>query len=445
MKRSALILSAIMVVLLSVAVTAVMAADDRVPGAVYKEGPVTGKMIDAGFLYGDSNYHGIIQASDGNVYYVICSHNKAAGARMFRYNPKSGEVKMLGDLTDVVGEDRTKVINQGKVHGDIYEVNGKLYFGTHAGAYDRTYPGGHFMSYDLKTEKFEDFGIGAPHQGLVAMSMDTKRMRMYAISWPGYNFLYCDVKSRKIEKWEEAYAPVIMQGPRSIGIDPRTGNAYWHNMDDTIACFNYEKNVVETLSGPKFDAPMFHIPLDKSVGCVWRSIRWSESMGRFYGIMYYSDWLFSFEPKTADLEILDRIASAPNRKTGKTTYSSLAFELSRDGNVVYYIAPSEALKPDGTTDTELHLVTYDIPLRRYVDHGAITLDDGRKPRYCQGLEVGTDGNLYIAAWIPFTDVSSEKGKKMIEIATGGKPALEIERSKNLQEINLIAIKNPYSR
>ena len=38
-------------------------------GAVYKEGLVKGKMIDSGFLRDDSAYHGIIHASDGNVYY----------------------------------------------------------------------------------------------------------------------------------------------------------------------------------------------------------------------------------------------------------------------------------------------------------------------------------------------------------------------------------------
>ena len=147
-------------ILFIVCITVLSPAQAQVPAAVYKDGPVMARMIDAEFLYGDSNYHAIIQASDRNVYYVICSHNKEAGARMFKYNPRTGDVTMIGDLTDVVGEDRTKVINQGKVHGDIYEVDGKLYFGTHAGSYDRTYLGGHFMSYDLKTGKFEDFGIG---------------------------------------------------------------------------------------------------------------------------------------------------------------------------------------------------------------------------------------------------------------------------------------------
>ncbi|MBT4485122.1 MAG: hypothetical protein HOC71_15765, partial [Candidatus Latescibacteria bacterium] len=52
------------------------------------------------------------------------------------------------------------------------------------------------------------------------------------------------------------------------------------------------------------------------------------------------------------------------------------------------------------------------------------------------------GSLYIVCWIPFYAVKSEKGRKILDLATGGKPALEIERSKNLQEINLIVMKNP---
>ena len=418
-------------------------AQSNLPGVIYKDGPVISNMIDAGFHYGDSNYNGIIHASDGNVYYVICSHNKKSGAHVFKYNPRSRAIFAVGDLTELVGEDRTKVINQGKVHCDFYELDGKLYFGTHAGAYDRTYPGGHFMSYDLKTEKFEDFGIGTPNEGLVALTMDTKRKRMYAVTWPGYTFLYYDNKTKKVERWKEAIAPVIQQGPRSLGVDPRTGNVYWHNMNETIYCYNYENDKVETLKEPKFDTDMFKIPTTPSVENVWRSIKWSDALQKFYGVMYNSDWLFSFEPKSAEIEIIDRITSAPNRKSGKTIYSSLAFEFSRDGKTVYYIAHTLTENPDGTDgETELHLVTYDIPMRRYIDHGPIELTDGRRPRYCQGLEVGTNGKLYIVAWIKMTDTSTDKFKEKLKISTGGKPALEIEQSKNLQEINLIEIPVP---
>ena len=167
-------------------------------------------------------------------------------------------------------------------------------------------------------------------------------------------------------------------------------------------------------------------------------------MQRFYGIMYNSDWLFSFEPQTGDFELIDRISAGPNRKSGNTFYSTLAFELSRDGKTIYYIPHCEVEDQDTTTtESELHLVTYNIPLRRYIDHGVIELTDGRIPRYCQGLEVGTDGNLYIVAWVYFTDLESEKGKKMLQAKTSAEDlGLSVERTIKLQEINLIEIKYP---
>ncbi|NND04764.1 MAG: hypothetical protein HKN87_00170 [Saprospiraceae bacterium] len=418
------------------------------PGTIYKEGPVKAKMIDGNFLYGDSNYNGIAYASDGNVYYVICSHNKKSGAQLFRYNPRTGNLDNVGDLTTIVGEDRTKVINQGKVHCDLYEYQGKLWFGTHAGAYDRTYPGGHFMSYDLKTEKFEDFGIAAPNEGLVAVSMDTSRERMYAVTWPGYSFLYFDMNTKKVERWMEAIAPTPQQGPRSLGVDAITGNVYWHTMFSTIQAYNYGTNEISTLEKPNFKQPMFNIPLAKkgvnySVGVAWRSVKWNRAFEKFYAIMYFSDWLVSFDPKVGELEILDRIPAAPNKKSGGTDYTSLAFELSEDGETIFYIAPYTKTNADGTSgESEIHLVTYHIPGRQYTDHGPVELNDGRRPRYCQGLEVGRNGMLYIVGWVNITDKTSDKWKNKLAIETADKPTMEVEQSTQLQEINLMEIRNP---
>lgn len=437
----------IFVVTLVLCVSAGLCIADDIPGFVYKDGVVRGKMVDAGFDLGDSNYHAVIQASDGNVYYVICSHNRKSGARMFRYDPRTDNVDMIGDLTDVVGEDRTKVVNQGKVHSDFYEVDGKLYFGTHAGAWDETYPGGHFMSYDLASGTFEDYGIGVAADGLVAMTMDRGRGRMYAVTWPGYLFMYYDITTGEKKVWGKRYAPVEQQGPRSIAVDPRTGNAYWHNTDDTIECYYFDRDIVKTLDSPRFDGAMFLVPFDAggySVNHVWRSIRWSDAMQKFYGVMYNTDWLFSFEPMSAELEIIDRIASAPNRKSGALYYSSLGFELSDDGETVYYIAGNYVASPDSTEKKqELHLVTYSLSHRRYIDHGVIELDDGRRPRYCQGLEIGTDGNLYIVGWVPA--VEKPAGKESVNLGSGGQTELAVEKSKKRDKINLIVLKDPLKR
>ena len=124
------------------------------------------------------------------------------------------------------------------------------------------------MSYDLKSGIFTDYGIGPMEEGLVAMSMDTKRKRMYGITWPGYRFVYYDIPSNTEKDWWDSYGPVTMQGPRSIGVDPRTGNAYWPHLNGTIVCYDYAKDTVRTLREPVFNADIIKIPHPENVACV---------------------------------------------------------------------------------------------------------------------------------------------------------------------------------
>ncbi len=111
---------------------------------------------------------------------------------------------------------------------------------------------------------------------------------------------------------------------------------------------------------------------------------------------------------------------------------------------VYYDGFDSATKPlwanfllIGTTTSYIN-----IPMRQYTDHGPIELSDGRRPRYCQGLEVASNGMLYIVGWVNLTDKTSDKWVEKLAIETADKPAMDIQQSKELQEINLIEIKNP---
>ena len=158
---------------------------------------------------------------------------------LFRYDPKTGEVKTVADIGKALGEDGTKNIPQGKVHGDIFEHDGKLWFGTHVGLYERggtkdhgPYPGGHFLSYDLKTGAFHDLGIGEPEEGLVTVAMDQERGRLYALTWPSAIFLYVDIQTNRKKTFGPAvvghsYVNTVETGgvPRSLAVDPRDGNA----------------------------------------------------------------------------------------------------------------------------------------------------------------------------------------------------------------------------
>lgn len=427
-------------------------------GAVYREGPVTGTMIDSGFLYADSNYQGIARASDGNVYYVLCSHHLDSNACMFRYNPKSGEVKMIGNMNELVGEDRKKVYSQGKVHCDIYEHGGKLWFGTHCGSWVRggskergPYPGGHFMSYDLATGKFDDLGIGQKEQGLLALTMDPARGRLYAITWPDLIFMYYDIASKKIQSFGTGVsAPGVKDlvnaiGPRSLGLDPRTGMLFWDNPDNTVRCFDPAKDAIVPLEKPKLDRGILAFEAPAARGTFWRAIRWNDAAKRFYGVTYKGEYLFSYDPPSGELEFIDRIAAGPNRRSGGIGHPNMSFELSPDGSTAYYITGEEIAAENGLESyydikEKLHLVTYDIPARRYTDHGLIRLGDGRVPSYCQGLEIGGDGSLYIVAWVPLAEYTSPKAKTII--ANRFKDVPVNEYPFRITELNLIVMKDP---
>jgi hypothetical protein len=426
-------------------------------GAVYREGPIVGKMIDCDFPQGDSNYHAIVHASDGWVYYAICTHNRDRHVNLFRYDPKTGKVQTVADIGKVLGEDGAKNIPQGKIHCDLFEHKGKLYFGTHVGMYERggtkdhgPYPGGHFMSYDLASGKFEDLGIAEPEEGLVTVSMDTMRGRLYTLTWPSAIFVYYDLAAGKMKSFGpsvvgHSYVNTVETGgvPRSLAVDPRDGDVYWWNMDETVSRYHFASDRVELAPGQKFDQPILKVrergnPDDSAL---WRSIRWNASDSFFYGVMFYGEQLFSWEPRTGAIEVIDRIAIGPVRRSGELMRGSLAFELSPDGKTVYYVnGASPGFEGNKSTEPgSLHLVTYSIPERRYTDHGAIRLDDGRYPDYCQGMEIGRDGNLYLVCNIPFTDMASEKGQRIRELRYAATPS---ENLKKVYEVNLVVVKNP---
>ena len=426
------------------------------PFTEYKKGPVLGKMIDCNFPQGDSNYHAIIHASDGNVYYAICTHHRSSHVNLFRYNPRTGKVDTAADIGKALGEDGTKNIPQGKVHCDLFEDDGKLWFGTHVGFYERggtkdhgPYPGGHFVSYDLSTGKIEDLGIGEAEEGLVSLSMDKKRKRLYALTWPSAIFIYYDIPSKTKKSFGPSvightYKDKVETGgvPRSLGIDARDGNVYWFNLDNTINRYNYSLDSIETLKEQSLDHPILKVherEIPESQ-VEWRSIRWNQTDQRFYGNTFWGEHLFSWDPHTASLEVIDRIAIGTVRRTGELMRASLAFELSPDGTIYYVNGAAPGFEGNKKTVADpIRLITYNISQPKYTDHGPIQLQDGRFPDYCQGIEIGNDGYLYLVCNIPVKDWTSEKGKKIKALRYPDTPVDKLEGG---YEVNLVVVKDP---
>lgn len=139
----------------------------------------------------DGQWQGIMVASDGNCYFSSSTHSKSAGAGFHKFDPRTYEVTVLSDdMTEVCGElGLPGHPQQGKIHSDIQECDGWLYFCTHLSNYWKegiqAYPGAHIIGYEMATGKFRDYGVPMPGYSIyAAIAVDKNAKKIYAFMTP---------------------------------------------------------------------------------------------------------------------------------------------------------------------------------------------------------------------------------------------------------------------
>lgn len=415
-------------------------------------GGLTARIHDSGFPEAHDTYNGMGTASDGRIFYVLSSERFDIGAQMYCYDPATDKIEHVGDVTEACGEKGAKTIVQGKSHVPFVERAGKLYFATHVGWYSiidgmekigippqgwKPYPGGHFLAYDMATKKFEDLGVAPRGEGILTMTMDTQRGRLYGLTWPGGNFLRYDLAKKELKD----LGPVSREGEngkgeqyrtlcRSFVFDPHDGSVYYTVGDGEIFRYRYDRDAIELVSGDDMRKDYFGLYDPTSAGHMaynWRQTVWYEPEKAIYGVHGNSGYLFRFDPRGPEVQIVDRITSKPSQRSGmfdQFSYGYLGFTLGPDGKTLYYLTGGpiyvDGKRLAGKSKTamgeskgleNLHLITYDIPARTYTDHGPILYEDGRRPYYVNSIAVGKDGTVYALARVndakpPKTDLIS---------------------------------------
>ena len=398
-------------------------------------GKLSATTFDSGFADAHDTYNGISAASDGYIYYVLSSEKPDVAAQMYSYSPSTNKIRHLGDLSEAAGEKGSGAMVQGKSHVSFAESEGKLYFTTHIGYYDiidgqekpgkpkgnmKPYPGGHFLSYDIGSGKFEDLGIAPRHEGIITFGMDKKRKRLYGISWPSGHFLRLDIATRELkdlgqisEDGEDGKGETFRTLCRSISVDPTDGSAYYSTSDGAIHRYVYEKDAIETVASDNLKKDYFGLYDPTSAGHMgynWRQTFWYEPEKAIYGVHGNSGYLFRFIPLDGRVEVIDRITSEPSKAAGmfdQFSYGYLGFALGPDGRTIFYLTggpiyeagkrvagKASTAKGESKGREDLHLITYDIPVHHYIDHGAIALPNGQPPTYVNSIAVGKDGSVY---------------------------------------------------
>jgi hypothetical protein len=398
-------------------------------------------VYDSGFPESHDTYNGMGCASDGTVYYVLCSEKYDVGAKMYRFNPKTRKPELVGDLTEACGEKGKKSIVQGKSHVSFVESEGKLHFATHIGFYSiidgketmgvppegwTRYPGGHLLSYDLKTGKFEDYGIAPDGEGILAFNMDARRGRMFGLTWPSGIFFRYD----KTTKQMKSFGKVCAEGEngvgasyrticRSIAVDPDEGSAYFTTSEGTIMRWRPDTDVMEPVAGENMRKDYFGLYDPTSPGHMgynWRQTAWHPGEKVIYAVHGNSGYLFRFDPRASRIEVLDRITSQPSKRSGmfdQFSYGYLGFAIGSDARTIYYLTGGpiyeNGRRVAGKASTamgeakgleNLHLITYDTRSQTYRDHGAVFYPDGQRPLYVNSIAVGLDGTVYSLGRVP---------------------------------------------
>jgi hypothetical protein len=399
------------------------------------------RVYDSGFAGAHDTYNGMGTASDGRIFYVLSSDKHDVAAQMFVLDPAVGKPRHVADLDEATGQKGSRVIAQGKSHVTFVESAGKLYFATHTGFYSivdgretvgippagfARYPGGRLLSYDLATGRIENLA-GAPEQeGIITMNMDTRRGRIYGLTWPSGIFFRHDLASREtkslgrfFENGENDRGPGYRTICRSLAVDPEDGSVYFTRGEGTIHRYRYDRDAVETLQGDDLKKDYFGRYDPATPGHMaynWRQIVYCATDRLFYGVHGNSGYLFSFNPRAEHVEVLDRITSEPSKRAGmfdQFSYGYLGFSLGPDGRTIHYLTGGPihvgGRRVTGMASTDkgeskgaenLHLVTHDVVARKTVDHGPVLFEDGGRPGNANSITVGLDGTVYTIARIP---------------------------------------------
>ena len=351
----------------------------------------------------DGQWQGTIAASDGRTYFSVSCHGPDNNAQFYRYDPKTGKVKHLADVGVWCGyaDSPGKWNSQGKIHSNIYEHQGKLYCTTtsaHA-TFDKPYPGGHFLAYDLKTGACENLGKVACEEGkwgLLAAVFDPVYERLYAVHQKGTLYYY-DLKRKAVVK----VGPVECGEWQCRGLICDTnGVVYGGEHDSMIYRYDPRTEVISCLltrvpSDPNWPQPKgpSGIPNDWS----WHTTRWGQMVwdpvtAWWYGVRGNDEYLFRLRPPTDPRRHLGQAEGLgsfayPGKKSRNGSLG-LAF-LGR--NLYYCSYPIWA--------PMAHLMSYNLDTRVFTHHGPIVVGGGRRVSELQSLVAGADGKLHGVAMV----------------------------------------------
>ena len=376
----------------------------------------------------DGNWAALLAASDGKVYAGLAHHG--SDGHLVYYDSKQDRMHDVGNLTELCGESHLRRGPQSKIHAKFGEgKDGRIYFGTHGGYWwdyarygtKEGYPGAHWMAYDPKAGRVEDFGIGPRYEGINTGAYDPRFNRIYGLTHPRAHFVYYDVATKRtadlgrFDNWESIC--------RTLGIDDE-GNVYGSFGEGQLYKYDPRTDAISELS---VRVPIR--PKGLSLGrdylkseTAWRTVVWDRKTSRFYGVDESATILFSFDPKSGKdgaIEQLGQLCIPGFEDRRDVPYATLSLTLGNNRKLYYGAAGREFDYGGSAGAAAAHLISWDIETRKKQDLGEMLLANDCRVLGTNAADTAPDGTVYFVGAI---EVRPSGGKPPEAVGTiGGVP------------------------
>jgi hypothetical protein len=367
-----------------------------------------GHRIFPGLAEMDGNWAALLAAGDGKVYVGLANHG--GDGHLVYYDSKQDRMHDVGNLTELCGESHLHLGPQSKIHAKFGEgKDGRIYFGTHGGYWwnyarygtKEGYPGAHWMAYDPKGGRVEDFGIGPRYEGINTGAYDPQFNRIYGLTHPRGHFVYFDVATRRnadlgrFDNWESIC--------RTLGVDDQ-GNVYGSFGEGQVYKYDLRTDTISELS---VRVPIR--PKGISLGrdyfkseTAWRTLVWDAKTRRFYGIDESATILFSFDPRVGKDGVIERLGQLciPGFEDRRDVpYATLSLTLGHDRKLYYGAAAREFDYAGSAGAAAAHLITWDLSTGKKEDLGEMLLEDDCRVLGTNAADTGPDGTIYLVGAI----------------------------------------------
>lgn len=383
------------------------------PGTAYK--------LPSEYTNQESGYFSIVEGHNGRIYVGAAKYG--VNAYLLEFDPATGKTTMVMDVHKIVGSTATGFAAQAKIHTrNNVGASGKIYVGTKQGYPENgesrdLYPGGYVLTYDPATGKSEHFGIAKPKHGIISVTPDESRHRVYLSTCSDdrpidhTHFMVLDTKTKRyrdLGDLEVTYAFIVLD---------HKGRAYHPKRGGTVVRFDPDADKAEELAVTVDGKPVGQPFTDDKVILNWDTTRDGKTL---YCVEMSTNAVYTFD-LTADGKTL------AGRTVGKIMDAKAtdcrAMCAGPDGRV--WMAVTLHQRAGGPI---CHLVSYTPGEPAPRDHGPLAVrnpdfttftgSDGKPkvwhhtmrkepdgtltPWQPMGVCAGKDGTVYVMTIAPFT-------------------------------------------